>query len=89
MPSVLATPATARRERWQQNVPERPAAVSASTSQPSRMRRMARVVALLTGARKRPVQLSHWSEHAPRPTETPMERLARECPQLFLLAHCG
>jgi hypothetical protein len=90
MPSVLETPATMRQERRQQDVPEGTAVVVASTAlQPSRGGFMARLVARLTGVRKRPVQPYHWNETAPRPTEMPMERLARECPQLFLLAHCG
>lgn len=89
MPSVLDTPDTVCQERWPQDIPEHPPAASAATSQSSWTSILARVAALRPGAKKRPVQLSHWSENAPRLTEAPMERLARECPQLFLLAHCG
>ena len=89
MPSVLVTPETVREAQWQQDVPERPAVAPSQTVQPSRVGLMARVAALWRGTNKRPVQPYHWSENAPRPTEAPMERLAREHPQLFLIAHCG
>jgi hypothetical protein len=89
MPGVLTTPETVRVARRQQDVPGPAAVAPCPTSQRPWARLMARIAALRPGTRQRPVRLSRWSENAPRPTEAPMERLAREFPQLFLLAHCG
>src|SRR5262245_17144781 len=89
MPSILDTPETVHQEQWQPGEHTATPATSNQALRHSRSRLLARLSQRMAGARKRQPQLYWWDEEAPKPLEAPMDRLAREFPQLFLLGNCG
>jgi hypothetical protein len=89
MPSMLETPETLHEElALQEGNAATPAAVS-TMPRNTWASRLARLLMLLPGSGKRSPQLYVWPGEVPRPLEAPLDRVAREFPQSFLLAHCG
>jgi hypothetical protein len=86
MPSVLEAPETLPQALTTQAVEAIPAL---DTPRPSWFRIITRLGKLRPRATKRSLPMYGYAEEAPRPPEAPLDRLARELPQTFLLGHCG